>query len=253
MSRSVNRVALLLLYHILASVILQQLIGNGGRVAQVWSPTLSVRARGPLAVFTDPALKAERVTVPVMTPTAAVGLLSAVLWKPAIAWHIERIKVLAPIAFTSFRRNEVTSKAAAPSVAVIRGDAPYSHYFADDDRAQRNTLALRDVDYVVEARFTLTPAAGTVDNVPKFVDMFRRRVEKGQCFHTPYLGVRECAADVFPVDGAPPPVDDTRELGRIVWWIDYAGDGHTRAHFFDARLVNGVLDVPPREGTRADA
>jgi len=208
------------------------------------SPTLSVRARGPLAVFTDPAMKAERVTVPVMTPTAAIGLLTAVLWKPAIAWQIERIKVLAPIAFTSIRRNEVTSKAPAPSALAMRGEAAYPSYFADDDRAQRNTVALRDVDYVIEARFALTPAAGAEDNVAKFVDMFRRRVDKGQHFHQPYLGVRECAADVVSPDGAPPPIADTRELGRILWWIDYDAPGGVRPHFFNARLINGILDVP---------
>jgi CRISPR-associated protein Cas5d len=209
------------------------------------SPQLAVRARGPLALFTDPAMKAERVSVPVMTPTAAIGLLTAIMWKPAIAWQIERIKILAPIAFTSIRRNEVTSKANMPSVAAIRGEAPYPHYFADDDRAQRNTVALRDVDYVIEARFSLTAAAGPSDNVPKFVDMFTRRVEKGQHFHAPYLGTRECAADVFSADGAPPPIDDSRDLGRILWWIDYAASGGVRPHFFDARLANGVLQVPP--------
>jgi CRISPR-associated protein Cas5d len=92
----------------------------------------------------------------------------------------------------------------------------------------------------------LTDAAGTEDNVAKFVDMFRRRVEKGQCFHAPYLGVRECAADVLPANDAPRPVDDTRDLGRMLWWIDYRGAGQTRAHYFDARLVNGILDIPAR-------
>jgi CRISPR-associated protein Cas5d len=217
------------------------------------SPTLSLRARGPFAVFTDVAMKAERVTIPVMTPTAAAGLLSAVLWKPAIFWTIERIKVLAPISFTSFRRNEVTSKAPTPSAAAMRGEASYPHYFADDDRAQRNTVALRDVDYVIEARFSLTSLAGSGDNVPKFVDMFRRRVEKGQHFFQPYLGVRECAADVLSADGAPPAIDDTRELGRILWWIEYSPTGEIRPHFFQARLVNGVLDVPTPGAGRSAA
>ena len=201
------------------------------------SPSLAVRVRGPLAVFTDPALKAERVTVPVMTPTAARGVLTAVLWKPAIDWYVEQIRVLAPIRFTSFRRNEVNSR-----VPTLVGTlAPY---YADEDRAQRNTVALRDVDYVIEARFALTDRAGPSDNVPKFVDMFRRRVERGQHFHAPYLGCREFAADVLPAEGAPEPVDDTRELGRILWWTDYDAPGGVRPHFFEARLVRGVLDVP---------
>lgn len=210
------------------------------------SPPLSLRARGDLAVFTDPAFSAERVSVPVMTPTAARGLLSSILWKPAIDWRIERILVLRPIRYTSYRRNEVNSKAPVPSAALMRDGGMPPVLFADEDRAQRNTVALRDVDYVIEARFAMTERAGPGDNVPKFVDMFRRRVERGQCFQTPYLGTRECAADVLPADGAPLPIGDSRRLGRILWHIDYGPDGRTRAHFFDAELVRGVLHIPSR-------
>jgi CRISPR-associated protein Cas5d len=212
---------------------------------QLLSPPLALRARGPFALFSDPALKAERVTVPVMTPTAAQGVLSAVLWKPAIEWRIERIKVLAPIRFTSIRRNEVNSKAQMPSAAAVASGGSVPQFYADEDRSQRNAVLLRDVDYVIEARFAMTPAAGPGDNVTKFAEMFRRRVDKGQCFTIPYLGAREFAADVSPADGAPSPIAESRELGRILWWIDYSVAGRTRPHFFEAKLVQGILEVPP--------
>lgn len=210
------------------------------------SPVVRLRARGPLAVFTDPAFKAERVTVPVMTPTAARGLLSTVLWKPAIAWRVERIKVLAPIQFTSFRRNEVNSKAPLPPAATVRDGGVPPVLFAEQDRAQRNTVALRDVDYVIEARFLLTDRAGPADNVAKFVDMFRRRVEKGQHFVSPSLGCREFAADVSPADDAPDPIAEDRKIGRILWDVEYGVSGRAVAHFFDAELRQGILHVPPR-------
>lgn len=222
-------------------------------MSRATSPNLALRARGPIAVFTDPAFSAERVTVPVMTPTAARGLLTAVMWKPAIDWRVERILVLAPISFTSFRRNEVNSKAPLPSAALVRDGGTPPALFADEDRAQRNTVALRDVDYVIEASFTMTERAGPGDNVQKFVEIFHRRVEKGQNFHAPYLGVRECAADVLPADDAPPPIDDSRRLGRILWAIDYGDGGRTRAHFFDAELIRGVLHVPQRTSHTEDA
>ena len=116
------------------------------------SKRFRIRARGPLACFTRPELKAERVSYEVMTPSAARGLLEAVLWKPAIGWRIHEIAVLAPIAWTSFRRNEVTG------VASARGGA----FFVDDDtrRAQRNTVALKDVDYAITASFEMTQRAG---------------------------------------------------------------------------------------------
>jgi len=207
------------------------------------SPTLSLRARGPLACFTRPELKVERVSYPVMTPSAARGLLEAVLWRRAMAWHIERIEVLRPIRFTSFRRNEVNSKAVAPASAIIRDGGKVTCFFAEQDRAQRNTVALRDVDYVIEAHLTMTDRAGPDDNVAKFVAMFERRVAKGQHFHQPYFGCREFVADVLPADDAPDPIDRSRDLGIMLWDIEY-GEKRNRPIFFRAELRGGVLEVP---------
>jgi len=207
------------------------------------SPTLRLRARGPLACFTRPELKVERVSYPVITPSAARGLLEAVVWKPAIHWQIERIHVLAPIRYTAFRRNEVNNKAVAPTAAVVRDGGTVHPFFADDDRAQRNTLALRDVDYVIEASFSLTERAGPLDNVPKFVEIFERRVEKGQAFHQPYFGCREFAADVLPATGEWTAIPDRRDLGLMLWDVEY-DPRRNRPLFFSARLEQGVLEVP---------
>jgi CRISPR-associated protein Cas5d len=208
------------------------------------SPTFRVRVRGPYACFTRPELKTERVSYEVMTPSAARGILEAILWKPAIRWHVERIHVLSPIRFTGIKRNEVNSKASPR--------ADLGAYCADEDRAQRNTLMLCDVDYVVEAHFTMTTKAGPEDNLRKFVEMFGRRLLKGQCFHTPYLGCREFAADVHP---APEKwsVDDSlageRDLGMMLHDLDFGDERPQQQrvitpYFFAARLKEGVLDVP---------
>jgi CRISPR-associated protein Cas5d len=207
------------------------------------SPTLWLRARGPLACFTRPELKVERVSYPVMTPSAARGLLEAVLWKPAIRWRIERIHVLREIKFIAFRRNEVSSRVPAPQAAVVRDGGTLRPYFADDDRAQRNTLALRDVDYLIEARFELTSRAGPEENVTKFGEIFQRRLARGQQFHQPYFGCRELAAEVLPADDAPPAIDDDRDLGWMLWDVDYGPEAR-RPLFFAARLERGVLRVP---------
>lgn len=207
------------------------------------SPSLALRARGPLAVFTQPSLKVERFSYSVMTPSAARGILESVLWKPAIVWAVERIRVLRPIQFMAFRRNEVNSKASAPSASLITNGGVAPFLLADEDRAQRNTVALRDVDYVIEARFTLTDRAGPGDNVAKFVDMFSRRVERGQHFQTPFFGCREFVADVLSAEGAPAPIPDTRSLGLVLWDVLYQASGN-RAVYFDAELKQGVLEVP---------
>jgi CRISPR-associated protein Cas5d len=203
-----------------------------------------IRCSGPLACFTRPELKAERVSYPVITPSAAKGILEAILWKPAIRWRVDRVRVLAPIRWIAFRRNELGSCAVIPSSALIRDGGAVPTTFIEADRAQRNTVALRDVDYVVEAHFELTERAGHDDNPAKFADMFRRRVERGQHFHQPYLGCREFAADVEPVDDeTPEPIDDSRDLGLMLWDIDFSGD-RNRPLFFAAELVQGVLEIP---------
>lgn len=215
-------------------------------------PTVRLRARGPLACFTRPELKVERVSYPVITPSAARGLLEAVLWKPAIRWRIERVHVLSEIRFIAFRRNEVSSRAVAPPAAVVRDGGTSSPYFADENRAQRNTLALRDVDYVIEAHFELTGRAGPEENATKFGEIFERRLGKGQHFHQPYLGCREFAAEVLAADSVPPAVDDSRDLGLMLWDVEY-GTASRRPLFFAARLDRGVLQVPEDPGATLEA
>ena len=116
-------------------------------------------------------------------------------------------------------------------------------YFADEDRTQSNTVALSDVDYVIEAYFTMTDKTGPEDNMTKFVEMFKRRVEKGQHFHQPYFGCREFVAEVLPADDVPTPPMEPLDLGLMLWDIRFSAEGNTPL-FFAARLENGVLEVP---------
>ncbi|NOK18603.1 type I-C CRISPR-associated protein Cas5c [Corallococcus carmarthensis] len=203
------------------------------------SRVFRLRARGPMACFSRPEMKVERVSYEVMTPSAARGLLESVLWKPAIRWRVQEITVLAPIAWTSFRRNEVKQRM---SEGVM--------FFADDPdrRAQRNTVALRDVDYVVSASFRMTERAGPEDSVRKFEEMFERRLEKGQTFQAPYLGCREFVAAVEPAPEQVRPIQPEvdRPLGWMFYDFDYR-EGGTVPLFFNARLTGGRLKVPPLE------
>ncbi len=215
------------------------------------SPTLAIRLRGPLACFTRPEFKTERVSYEVMTPSAARGALEAVLWKPAIRWRIERIRVLRPILFTAFKRNEVNSKVPVDSVRSAMRGGRLRDFFVDEDRAQRNTVALADVDYVVEATFAMTAKAGAGETVSKFVEMFTRRVEKGQSFNQPYLGCREYAAEFLPAGGAPDPIQATRDLGLMLHDIEFGESNRPR--FFEASLKDGVLVVPPWDEKEAAA
>lgn len=216
-------------------------------------PTLSLRANGSLAIFTRPELKTERVSYEVPTPSAVRGIFEAVCWTPAIQWHVERIYVLNEIAFTPIKRNELNSKATIPTKQMMdvgKRDGSRGIYGlnVEPDRAQRNTIALRDVDYQFDAFFTLTSRAGKDDNIYKFIDMFSRRVENGQHFHQPYFGCRECIADVQTPLSNPKDhtVPLTKDLGIMLWDIEF-GSGEGRKNtpmFFNAKMIEGIIEVP---------
>lgn len=204
---------------------------------------------GERACFTRPEMKVERVSYDVMTPSAARGILEAIHWKPAILWVVDRIHVLRPIRFQSFRRNEVGTKISASTAtrAMRTGSVAGLGLGVEDVRQQRATTLLRDVEYLIEAHFELTEKAGE-DTEAKHLAMFNRRAASGQCFHRPCLGTREFPAEfsLLPPDApAPPsllPPDQwDRDLGWMLHDIDFAA-GHT-SRFFRARLSGGVLDV----------
>ncbi|MYA54154.1 MAG: type I-C CRISPR-associated protein Cas5 [Dehalococcoidia bacterium] len=209
-------------------------------------PPLEVKLWGEYACFTRPEMKVERVTYPVMTPSAARGALEAIFWKPQVTWRIEEIHVLNPVAYTSILRNEINDR---QSERTARGWARNGGgYDAADrrSRAQRHTLALRDVAYVVRAQLVLQD--GVTDDIAKYRDQFRRRVARGQCFATPYLGCREFSASFGEPEPGDAPIERTEDLGLMLLDIDYDPDGSGRGTpmFFDASLDRGVLRVPDR-------
>lgn len=213
------------------------------------SQTFTIRTKGELAIFSRPEFKGERFSYPVITPSAARGLVEAVLWKPAIAWRIHQIQVLSPIRWKSFLRNEVKSKAVAPASTVVAKGGRPPRLLAEDDRAQRNTVALRDVDYLLDVSFVMTPRAGEGDSVRKFEEMFLRRLEKGQAFHQPYFGCRECIAEVgLPKmfgENTPSPISKDDDFGITLWDIEYdSNGGRNTPVFYHAKMNQGTIEVP---------
>ncbi|RJQ29547.1 MAG: type I-C CRISPR-associated protein Cas5 [Peptococcaceae bacterium] len=203
---------------------------------------LEVKVWGSFACFTRPEMKAERVTYPVMTPSAARGVLEAIFWRPEFSWQVREIRVLKDIQHISLLRNEVNSTAVVSTAR--RWVVNDGGYYAEEDRAQRHTLALRDVAYLIKADVSLRSHADA--HVAKYRDMFRRRVQRGQCHHQPYLGCREFSAFFALPLGDERPVDFTDDLGRILFDLDFLPDGSGRAvpRFFNARMEKGVLRIP---------
>lgn len=193
-----------------------------------------------LACFTRPEAKAERISYPMITPTAARGVLEAVFWKPQFAYRVRKLELLRPIRWFRLRRNEVSS---APALSTVRKQSASFRYDAAADRDQRFTLALRDVAYRIHADVELRP--GTTDTVAKYVAQAQRRITRGACFAQPYLGCREFSATDFgPPDAARKPVVHDEYLGVMLLDVDHTVRPK-RSTWFTAWLQNGVLNVPP--------
>jgi len=198
---------------------------------------IKLRVKGDYALFTRPEMKVERVSYDVMTPSAARGILEAIYWKPAIRWVIDRIHVLNPIRFENIRRNEMSNRISV-NQKDMNNNQPVCR-FIEDDRQQRASLVLKNVDYIIEAHFELT---GSDDSDPKkHWAMFERRAKKGQCFHRPYFGCRE-----FPVDFEwcdellNSSFVGEQDLGFMLHDIDFADN--MAPQFFRAVMNDGIID-----------
>ncbi|MDD4589429.1 MAG: type I-C CRISPR-associated protein Cas5c [Parabacteroides sp.] len=202
---------------------------------------------GDMACFTRPELKVERVSYDVITPSAARAIFDAIFWKPAIKWEVTKIEVLNPIKWTSIRRNEIGA------VGSMRSSSIY----IEEKRQQRNSLLLKDVRYRIYAKLVFIPFdkrqnnkhEKTVDENPgKYNAMFERRASKGQCFNQPYLGTREFSASfrlITDADKLIQPIPEDKDLGLMLYDMDFSDENNTTAMFFRANMKQGVITVPP--------
>ncbi len=212
---------------------------------------ISLEVWGDYACFTRPEMKTELVSYDAMTPSSARGLLESVYWHPGIRWVIDRIRVCAPIRFTDLRRNEVKSKVSARSARTVMERGTGELYLvASQDIQQRASMLLRDVRYVIDAHFDLTDRAAPGDNAGKFQDIIKRRISRGQFYAQPYFGCREFPARFKARETLPPCPEELkgeRDLGYMLWDLDYADPENITPLFFRAKLRDGVLEVPTRD------
>lgn len=214
--------------------------------------TFCLEVSGQFACFTRPEMKVERVSYDVITPSSARSIFESVLWKPAIRWQVHRIEVLKPIRWINLRRNEVSAVVSTRNVqqAMALGSGTLGMYI-EEERQQRAGYFLRDVAYRIHADLSLAPHSG--EPLVKYTEMFTRRANKGQCVNQPYLGCREFAADFKLIaNDAPPAVTngENRELGWMLHDLDFTNPSDPLPRFFNAKLINGVVQVPPFEEAR---
>lgn len=194
---------------------------------------------GDFACFSRPESKVERLTYPVMTPSAARGILSAVYSKPPeFYWQVKKIEVLHPIRYMSFKRNEVINS------KIGRKPAPM---LVEDDRTQRQTVVLKDVRYRITAE--MKPQKDFKGTVNQLYEQAQRRIKGGKCFFQPSFGMREFVCYFGePTDAQPIP--DSLDLGFMLYDVfdlhkyEVTPKAEPFVTVFEAKLENGVLDVP---------
>lgn len=217
---------------------------------------------GNYACFTRPEMKVERVSYDVITPSAARAVFEAIFWKPAFQWIIKKIEVLEPIRWISVRRNEVG--------ALINEHA--SQLFIEEKRQQKAGLFLRDVRYRLFAELEFIPPSARKpaqksdnevladqdentlinqdENPGKYYAIFERRARKGQCFNQPYFGCREFAANFRlienPENESRSPIRETRELGFMLYDMDFSNEKDPIPMFFKPVMNNGTIVVPTK-------
>ena len=211
---------------------------------------------GDLAAFNRPELKVERFTYDIITPSAARGILTAIFWKPAVRWHIRKIEVLNPIRTISILKNEVAALASPDK----------SEIFIEEKRQQKSGVYLRDVAYRIHADMEYLPPGQRINDKPnpnpekgpetpvKYFAMFERRASKGQTFHNPYFGTRECPAffEFIPASkleqetASHPPLsaEYDRDFGIMLFDMDFSNVDDPQAMFFHAVMRNGCVEVP---------
>lgn len=200
---------------------------------------------GDYACFTRPEMKAERVSYEMMTPSAARGLVEAIFWHPGLRYRIDSISLLGPIQFTNVRRNEVKSKISGKHMLEAARSGKSVYLASKTDIMQRAAMVLKQPHYCIDLHFVMTEKAAPGDNPGKFREMLTRRARKGQCYHQPYFGCRE-----FPVrfrlveeEEAVIPYPVTKDLGFMLYDMDYTDPAQITPCFFHARLDHGVMDL----------
>ncbi len=219
--------------------------------------TFCLEVAGDFACFTRPEMKVERVSYDVITPSAARAVFEAILWKPAIRWRVCRIEVLKPIRWINLRRNEVSAVVSTRNVqqAMAAGSGTLGLNI-EDERQQRAGYFLRNVAYRIHADLSLVQGRPG-EPLMKYTEMFTRRASKGQCVNQPYLGCREFAADfrlasdrAAAAMSVAAPINETRELGWMLHDLDFTNPADPQPRFFNAKMVGGVIEVPPFEEAR---
>lgn len=209
---------------------------------------ITLEVWGDFACFSRPESKVERLTYPVITPSAARGVLTSIYSKPAeFYWQVRKIEVLKPIQFTSFKRNEVINSKIKDKPKPILVEEPEIKDVQKGHRTQRQSVVLKDVRYRITAEIIKRKDyTGTLEQL---YEQAQRRIESGKCFCQPSFGLREFVC-YFDVPSDLQPINESRDLGLMLYDVfdldlwEVTKDTKPYITLFRAKMENGVIEIP---------
>lgn len=213
-----------------------------------------VRVSGPLACWTPPEFRAERISALLPSHDAWVGLMRTILGHKEFRWVIPEVRLLFKPEYFSVTCNEIKFDG-IHSLDVYDRPLVVGHHEQPRGRKSslkfakqtpRTTMFLRNPDYLVQVKVTGHPEA-----VKKNEEMFLRRMEKGQQWGQPCLGLRELMADVELISNPKEfkPEGITQDCGIIFFGTDWETSGSPQ-YFAHLQIVNGVARYPSMEDVR---
>jgi len=177
---------------------------------------VEVKVWGKYACFTRPENKVERLSYPIITPSAAVGVLESIYWKPEFRWEITEIGVLPHPERNGLVDWENYMPITLNELACDGQEHPQDGYNLEDHRVQRTSMVLRWPCYLIRGRARILCG---VTNAMAIKRQFTDRVRAGQCFRQPSLGLREFTAwfaEPDEVDRAYVDHPETRPAGQQI-------------------------------------
>ena len=218
---------------------------------------IKIEVWGDFACFSRPESKVERLTYPVITPSAARGILSAIYSKPVeFYWQVRKIEVLKPIRYITFKRNEViNSKIGSKPKPIlveetqlkIKDESGKEKKIGAEHRTPRQTVALKDVRYRITA--DIIPQKEYKGTLEQLYKQAERRIHNGKCFFQPSLGLREFVCYFDEATDAEP-VNESMDIGFMLYDVfdlhkyEVTKTTEPFVSVFHAVLENGVMIVP---------
>lgn len=146
---------------------------------------VAFEVEAPVALFTRPDTGSTPVSYPVPTPSAARGMFESVARLKSATIRPNRVEICEPVRYERYVTNyggplrkpvQIKGGNNYQLIATVLVDVCYRIY--------------GEVDEVQEWR-------GRHNHLHALQAMFERRLEKGQCFHTPFLGWKEFVPSYF--------------------------------------------------------